>query len=535
VLVTFNDLLSRADVSLLQEMLGPKLVRLLWALLPESLDTPRLRSFLLEAQSPHALLASNATRHQLLDLLRPAEALALLQHLGIPHDGNPYERMRQGISARGRQEALLWSFFGLPAPTAPAQVSRPSASVAPAYGLFPHQRDVVHRAKSALLAEPSRLMIHMPTGSGKTRTAMSLAADHLRETEPGLVLWLAATEELCDQAAVEFRHAWSSLGNRELSVHEWWGDRQIPEDAPRDGLVIAGLPKLNARQRNDAPWLARLGDRVSLVIFDEAHQAIAPTYRHLVEVMLARRPFLGVLGLSATPGRSWNDVAADAELARFFAEKKVTLTIPGYANPIDYLIDEGYLARPTFTAIEHVGPNLSEDERQRLADALDIPLNVLERLADDHIRNLHISDAIRRLASRHSRILVFGTTVEHAVMLAVALKAIGIDSRAVTGATPSQDRSRTIAWYKDLSDAPRVLCNYGVLTTGFDAPRTSAVVIARPTTSLVLYSQMVGRAIRGLRAGGNGSAEILTVVDTNLPGFRSLTEAFSNWEDVWTA
>ena len=67
----------------------------------------------------------------------------------------------------------------------------------------------------------------------------------------------------------------------------------------------------------------------------------------------------------------------------------------------------------------------------------------------------------------------------------------------------------------------------------FDAPRTSAAVIARPTKSLVLYSQMLGRALRGPLAGGNDQAEIITVVDTELPGFRDPAETFFNWEDVW--
>lgn len=78
-----------------------------------------------------------------------------------------------------------------------------------------------------------------------------------------------------------------------------------------------------------------------------------------------------------------------------------------------------------------------------------------------------------------------------------------------------------------------VICNFGVLTTGFDAPSVSAALIARPTRSLVLYSQMVGRATRGPRAGGNPTAEIVTVVDPELPGFGDLAEAFTNWEDVW--
>ena len=77
-----------------------------------------------------------------------------------------------------------------------------------------------------------------------------------------------------------------------------------------------------------------------------------------------------------------------------------------------------------------------------------------------------------------------------------------------------------------------MLINYGVLTAGFDAPKTNVAIIARPTTSLVLYSQMVGRAIRGTRAGGNDKSTIFTVVD-NLPGFRDVSQAFLNWEDVW--
>ena len=59
-------------------------------------------------------------------------------------------------------------------------------------------------------------------------------------------------------------------------------------------------------------------------------------------------------------------------------------------------------------------------------------------------------------------------------------------------------------------------------------------MIARPTKSLVLYSQMVGRAVRGPKAGGTETCEVVTVVDTTLPGFGDIGQAFLNWEDVWT-
>ena len=79
-----------------------------------------------------------------------------------------------------------------------------------------------------------------------------------------------------------------------------------------------------------------------------------------------------------------------------------------------------------------------------------------------------------------------------------------------------------------------MLCNYGVLTTGFDAPQTSAVVIARPTTSVVLYSQMVGRAIRGTHVGGTAEAHVVNVHDTGIDVFRDVARQFLRWEDSWS-
>ena len=131
--------------------------------------------------------------------------------------------------------------------------------------------------------------------------------------------------------------------------------------------------------------------------------------------------------------------------------------------------------------------------------------------------------------------IVFAATVAHADLLATVLRARGAEAYSVSATTPADARRERLDRFRSADTArPVVLCNYGILTTGFDAPRTSAALIARPTASLVLYSQMVGRALRGPRAGGSAEAEIVTVVDRALPGFGSVAEAFTNWEDVWT-
>ena len=159
---------------------------------------------------------------------------------------------------------------------------------------------------------------------------------------------------------------------------------------------------------------------------------------------------------------------------------------------------------------------------------------MLERFAFDTARNIAIIEGVNELIARgHRRVILFSVSVRHAEDLAAALSAYGVESHVVSGETPPGRRSAILKTFKSPVDRPIVLCNFGVLTTGFDAPRTSAAIIARPTKSLVLFSQMVGRATRGTKAGGNATCEVLTVHDPAYPGFGDIAEAFFNWEDVW--
>jgi DNA repair protein RadD len=407
-------------------------------------------------------------------------------------------------------------------------------SIVPSHGLFAHQRSAARRVLDYLGQDPHRAMLHMPTGSGKTRTAMNVVASVMNQTEPALVVWLAHSEELCEQAVDEFKTAWASLGNRSVDVHRWWGPHALPNPIPQDGIVVAGLAKVFASVRVSTLEIGTLAGRVDLVVMDEAHQAVAPTYQLILDVLtLAGNP-APLLGLTATPGRTWNDIDEDQRLADFFHQRKVSLEVDGYESPVKFLVDEGYLADTEFFQLEYTsGSELSPGEVRELHDSLDIPQRIINSLAVDEQRNLLILGRVETMVRRHSRMIVFAATKDHAVVLATVLRARGHWAYSVTGETPSGERARVIAKFKDSSDEPRILINYGVLTTGFDAPQTSAALIARPTKSLVLFSQMVGRATRGPRAGGNETAEVATVVDTRLPGFCNMADAFTNWEDVW--
>ena len=202
-----------------------------------------------------------------------------------------------------------------------------------------------------------------------------------------------------------------------------------------------------------------------------------------------------LLGLTATPGRTWSDIAADEQLSEFFGERKVMLKVEGWEDPVSYLIDEGYLAKPTFRRLQYEpSAGLQKTLRSFVGKSDDYGEDVLQALTESVDRNIAVIAELNRLVdSGHRRILLFTASVRHSEVVAAALSALGQDARVVTGTTPTPTRRRMIRAFRAPSDRPMILCNFGVLTTGFDAPNTSAVVIARPTRSLVLYSQMVGR------------------------------------------
>lgn len=532
----FDDLLARASDTSLQLLVGRDVVRLLARLDPQLVEPTVLRSMLLELMPPSEMLLRSDLRSELLYLLPPHAAGALARVLGVD-GGEPYGSLAKMKILRGSGTSRsLLDFFSVAEPsTEMADEKAPSECVRPSHGLFAHQREAAKEVRSYLESDPPRVLLHMPTGSGKTRTAMNIVARTLVDTEPGLVVWLAHSEELCEQAVEEFTNAWRALGNREVSVQRWWGKYELDARAVGDGLVVAGLAKAHASLRRSLAEVGGLAGRVSLIVMDEAHQAIAPSYQAILDLLAHAGIPTPLLGLSATPGRSWSDIDEDERLANFFQKQKVTLKIHGFNNPIDFLVADGYLASARFDSLLYKsGVTLTERDLREISEGLDVPTRVLKLLAEDEQRNLLVVSRVEQMLKRHKRMIVFAATVEHAVVLAAVLRARGLWAHAVTGQTPASERARLIEAYKSDEPAPRVLVNYGVLTTGFDAPLTSAAVIARPTTSLVLYSQMVGRAIRGPKAGGSANAEIATVVDLELPGFASLADAFHNWEDVWT-
>jgi DNA repair protein RadD len=522
----------------LQRYVGGSVVRFAH-LLGDSVSALRLADVLIERFGAQGLLETQSELvRDVLQALSAVDAAALALRCTEKADSTPWNILRQlPLPPTLERLRILCEFFGITfTPLAPPEPLPPTLQdVCGSYPLYDYQSRTIALAEAALSGGDRRALIHMPTGSGKTRLAMALIARLLTHSKtPAVVVWLAHSEELCDQAAEEFGKCWSAVGDRCIKVGRFYGAHELDVGAFMDGLLVAGLAKLYSRSARLQTGLFELKTRTMLVVMDEAHQAIAPTYRQLLQNLapLGGRPAL--LGLSATPGRSYIDMGQDEELASFFSRTKIVLSTPPGLNPVEYLQREQYLAVPEYKLIPYTPTvTLSESDKRALAEGLDVTADTLRKLGDEVTRNILLIKEIASCAAAGGKIIVFSCSVEHAATLADSLTMKGIRAAALSASTGAERRRTLLRDFR--STAPlslQVIVNFAILTTGFDAPQTNVVVVARPTQSVVLYSQMIGRAMRGPRVNGNPTCTVVTVKD-NMPGFRSIYESFSHWDDVW--
>lgn len=476
------------------------------------------------------LILRKSSRSLLIQLLNDDEIVDLTNRLGIKKTEHPV-RVIVNKKLNSDVRDIMFDYFGVPALPKEDVIVPPNHEIIDShYPLHDYQKDVLLRSISLYDDKYcNNFMIHMPTGSGKTRVAMSLISRIMMKSENIVVLWLAYSEELCEQAVNEFKKAWSYLGDRPTSIYRFYGANDYQR--PTDGLFVAGLSKLWNKAKSDPTFISYFSINVSAVVFDEAHQSLAPTYFEMLKELKLYNRDIRFIGLSATPGRF--DDQESFTLSEFFDHNKVTLKVKGYDSPIKFLYDAGYLSRPSFHKVEYKSNSKTSFVG---SNDLDYGKHVLDELGNDILRNYTIIDEVVRYINvhNHMRIVVFAASVASAEMISAMINLNNIKSLVLTSNTDSSLRTNIIKEFKSETDYPIVLCNYGILTTGFDVPKITAAFIGRPTKSLIMYSQMVGRALRGPKMGGTETADIVVVVDLDLPGSFSVIKAFEEWNnDKW--
>ncbi|MFE0736737.1 DEAD/DEAH box helicase [Streptomyces sp. NPDC058855] len=397
--------------------------------------------------------------------------------------------------------------------------------------LHDYQEDLVRNISTLLdRLAPQRAMLSLPTGAGKTRVTSEAVIRWVKQVGDlrGPLLWIAQTEELCEQAVQSWKFVWGKVGaERPLTISRLWSTNEVGEVVDHPHLVVATDAKLERCLDTDAyAWLRE----AALVVVDEAHTAVSKRYTRILERLGLTRyeTRRHLLGLTATPFRNTNEEETRQLVSRF-GNKRLDEGVFPSGDPYRDLQRWGMLAQVEHRVLEGGHIELTREEKAQADRMATLARAAEQRLADDHARSRRIVDEVAALPEDWPTLL-FATSVDHAKYLAAMLNDRGVPSTAVDSTTSAQDRRRRIEDFR--SGRIRVLTNYGVLTQGFDAPATRVVVVARPVYSTNVYQQMIGRGLRGPRNGGKDTCLILNVSD-NIANFDTRL-AFTQFEHLWS-
>ncbi len=400
--------------------------------------------------------------------------------------------------------------------------------------LHDFQERIRRKVVNMIFNNHQRFLIHMPTGAGKTRTAAEIILDFIRFSssrallsEKIKILWIAQSSELCYQAYETVKFIIDKKGSQNISFGHYYENHELPDNIEdQSAIIFCGIQKLLQHYKEDI-WSKIKNDNY-LIIVDEAHRSVASQWIQALNYF-ASNTGVFLLGLTATPGTGELGNENNFMLSTYFNSNKITITDKNYKeleNPISYLVEKKFLAKIHQINIDsyvQVSDNIELTESQEFK----FTPKTLNELSVSYSRNSSIINIIRDNFNKNKKILVFTCGLEHNRILQSILHNLNIASESVDQTT--KNRSSIINRFKngDLN----ILLNYGVLTTGFDAPKTDVCIIARPISSIVMYSQMVGRILRGPLNKGNVENTLYTIKD-NL-GLGDYDNLFNSFNDFY--
>ena len=337
-----------------------------------------------------------------------------------------------------------------------------------------YQKDLLERVHKALEPDNARVLMQLPTGGGKTVIAAHLLSNYL--TRGRKAVWLTHRKELAYQTDRRLTETAGILADSDKSG--WIVGTPAP--AMANGVKILMAQTVSRRVASPDVW-SRYDDS-DLMVIDEAHHATARGWELAMKYWPGR-----VVGMTATPWRL------------------------SYKEGFEHLFD-GLICGPQVSDLQSErslckAQVLIPDADQlilggRIGSTGDYTESGIERANDD--RSNVMTAGVLRFWQRHAQerqSIVYAVSKRHAGNLVDVFKEVGVSAELILGDTVPVDRAETIAEFEngDLN----VLVNVAVATEGFDLPDASCIVIARPTESLALYLQMVGRGLRPKPDGGD--------------------------------
>jgi DNA repair protein RadD len=391
--------------------------------------------------------------------------------------------------------------------------------------LHPYQKGVKDQILSSLNSPGVRLMVQMPTGAGKTFTALETVVDILRlPFQKKFSVWLVNSNELSEQALQSFKSLWKVKGDRPLETFRLFKKFSPAFSSHQNGGVVFAsydlfysiLSNIEDFRREELLYLI---ENTEYLIVDEAHAAVAETYQACVLAFISN-DFTKVVGLSATPLREEPEEAL--ELRRLFSNNLISVRDDSnnvVNDPIRYLQSGLYLSKLKVETLD-TGFAFSGNSEN----------TVLKALSEDSPRNKLILKQIEYANSIQDKTLVFACTKDHVLALYIMCISVGLKVKYIIGETPQSERPKILSEFND--GDTNVLINLDILSTGIDLPNVNRLIITRPVRSSIQYSQIVGRALRGPKNGGNQYNTIINILD-NIEYFSGMSLLYDKFRNDW--
>jgi superfamily II DNA or RNA helicase len=325
--------------------------------------------------------------------------------------------------------------------------------------LRPYQQKIINEAFESVNEEINSVLLQMPTGTGKTHVFAEIVRKWTREYEPNKkVLIIAHRVELIDQII-------SRLLRFGVIGSPIFGGKVQDPNYQVQVAMIQSLKKTE-----------RLPSNISLLIIDEAHHSTAKSYKKLIQHYRAKNDKLKIIGLTATPYRLSGD-----GFSQIF-DKLIT------SDQIKDFIHNGFLSQIRHFAASKI--DLSEV-------ALGFDRDYLESDLESIVRNdVLLAELVEsyKIHASGKKAIVFSLNKAHSKDIVDRYMQNNIQAAYIDSDTDSEERSKLVQKFRE--GEIQVLCNVNIFTEGFDCPDVEVVQLARPTKSLSLYLQQVGRVMR---------------------------------------
>lgn len=411
--------------------------------------------------------------------------------------------------------------------------------------LYEHQKKAMANLDVINRNDSYSTLVVLPTGGGKTYTAavwlLRNAIDRKKK-----ILWIAHRQTLLDQAAETFQnYAYSevipniaSFRYRIISGASKH-DRTI-DIQKNDNLLIVSKDSIGRNLFALNEWLKN--EEEIYFIVDEAHHSTAKTYRKVIDYVKSKVNHIKLIGLTATPFRTAENeqgllakIYTDGIENGLFVHNKKGIT---YQISLKELINRQILSQPiieSYNTGEDYGVFIGGKDLEMIQRLDILPDALTEEMVNNAVRNKFIVEKYVEHKETYGQTIVFALNVNHAIALSALFNSYGIKAGyvissvkdMVTGVTRScEDNNRVYQLYQN--GELQVLVNVNILTEGVDLPKTQTVFLTRPTVSKILMTQMIGRALRGEKAGGTKNAYIVSFIDNGLDKI-----AWSNPESIF--